>query len=404
MDFEPWWLIIVPVLFGLGWLAARFDFKQMLSESKQLPDSYFKGLNFLLNEEPDQAIDAFIEVAKLDPETTELHFALGSLFRRRGEMERAIRVHQSLLARTDLPEIERENAQFEIAQDFLKAGMLDRAEAAFEAVSQGRHAIAAVRALIHIYESGHDWPQAIATVKRLRHLVDEPVPQLIHYQCEQAETALKRREPQLEQAEQALNEAERAAKELGAKEGSRAATARIFMLRAQVAQLEQNLALQQFYLQEVLRVAPLYAGLIADQLMQCYEAQGLADQALRVLQKHYEQYPSVDVFTQVFKALRIHQGATAAWTFAREALHQYPSLLGLDRSLQLELQHPDNPEAAHVLGGDLTLLRTLVHKHTQRLDRYACQNCGFEAKHFYWQCPGCTHWETYAPKRLEEMQ
>lgn len=404
MDFEPWWLIIVPVLFGLGWMAARFDFKQMLSESKQLPDSYFKGLNFLLNEEPDQAIDAFIEVAKLDPETTELHFALGSLFRRRGEMERAIRVHQSLLARTDLPEIERENAQFEIAQDFLKAGMLDRAEAAFEAVSQGRHAIPAVRALIHIYESGHDWSQAIAAVERLRQLVDEPVPQLIHYQCEQAESALKKREPELDQAEQALNEAERAAKELGAKEGSRAAAARIFMLRAQVAYLQNNLALQQFYLKEVLRVAPLYAGLIADQLMQCFVAQGLDEQALRVLQKHYEQYPSVDVFTQVFKALRTQQGATAAWDFAREALHQSPSLLGLDRSLQLELKHPDNPEAAHVLGGDLTLLRTLVHKHTQRLDRYACQNCGFEAKHFYWQCPGCTHWETYAPKRLEEMQ
>lgn len=404
MDFEPWWLIIVPVLFGLGWLAARFDFKQMLSESKQLPDSYFKGLNFLLNEEPDQAIDAFIEVAKLDPETTELHFALGSLFRRRGEMERAIRVHQSLLARTDLPETERENAQFEIAQDFLKAGMLDRAEQAFEAVSKGRHAIPAVRSLIHIYESGQDWPKAIATVKRLRVLVDEPVPQLIHYECEQAEAALKRREPQLELAEQALNEAERAAKELGAKEGSRAAAARIFMLRAQLARLQQNLPLQQFYLQEVLRVAPLYAGLIAADFMQCYEAQGLSAQALRELQAHYEQYPSVDVFAQVFKALRAQKGSAEAWSFARQALQQSPSLLGLNRSLDLELQHPDNPEAAHVLGGDLTLLRTLVHKHTQRLDRYSCQNCGFEAKHYYWQCPGCTHWETYAPKRLEEMQ
>ena len=404
MDFEPWWLIIVPVLFGLGWLAARFDFKQMLSESKHLPDSYFKGLNFLLNEEPDQAIDAFIEVAKLDSETTELHFALGNLFRRRGEMERAIRVHQSLLARTDLPELDRENAQFELAQDFLKAGMLDRAEEAFEAVSQGQHAIPAVRALIHIYESGHDWPKAIAAVKRLRGLVDEPVPQLIHYQCEQAEMALKRKEPQLTLAEQALNEAERAAKELGAKEGSRAAAARIFMLRANLARLQKNVSLQQFYLQEVLRVAPLYGGLIAADLMQCFEAQGLQDQALRELQAHYEQYPSVDVFAQVFKALREQEGAAQAWAFARQALQQSPSLLGLDRSLQLELQHPDNPEAAHVLGGDLSLLRTLVHKHTQRLDRYSCQSCGFEAKHFYWQCPGCTHWETYAPKRLEEMQ
>lgn len=404
MDFEPWWLIFVPVFFGLGWIAARVDFKQMLSESRQLPDSYFKGLNFLLNEEPDRAIDAFIEVAKLDTETTELHFALGSLFRRRGEMERAIRVHQSLLARTDLPQVDRENAQFEIAQDFLKAGMLDRAEAAFEAVSTGRHAIAAVRALIYIYESGHDWPKAIEAVRRLRTLVDEPVPQLVHYQCEQAEAALKRREPNLIQAEQALNEAEKAAKELGQKEGSRASTARIFMLRAQLAYLQNDYALQLFYLQEVLRVAPQYAGLIAAELMQCYSQQEQAPQGLALLQKHYEQYPSIDVFAQIFKALRQQQGATAAWTFARQALQLHPSLLGLDRSLQFELQHPDNPDAQHVLGGDLHLLRTLVHKHTQRLDKYACQHCGFEAKHFYWQCPGCTQWESYAPKRLEELQ
>lgn len=404
MDFETWWLLIVPLLFGLGWIAARVDFRQMLSESKQLPESYFKGLNFLLNEEPDQAIDAFIEVAKLDPETTELHFALGSLFRRRGEMERAIRVHQSLLSRTDLPQTDRENAQFEIAQDFLKAGMLDRAEDAFESVANGRHAIEAVRALIHIHESGHDWPKAIEAVRRLRNLVDEPVPQLVHYQCEQAEAALTSREPDLLTAETALNQAEKAAKKLGDKAGSRASAARIFMLRAKLAQKLENYPLQQFYLQEVLRVAPLYAGLVAADLMHCFEQQDKSSQGLQELQAHYQRYPSVDVFAEVFKALRQQRGAEIAWSFAREALRNFPSLLGLDRSLNFELQHPENPAAEHVLGGDLSLLRSLVHKHTQRLDRYACQQCGFEAQHFYWQCPGCTHWESYAPKRLEEMQ
>ena len=154
MDFEPWWLIFVPVLFALGWLAARFDIRQMLRETRSLPDSYFRGLNFLLNEQPDRAIDAFVEVAKLDPETTELHFALGSLFRRRGEMERAIRVHQSLLNRSDLPSAEREHAQHELAQDFLKAGMLDRAESGFEQLKDTRYALPALRSLIRIYESG----------------------------------------------------------------------------------------------------------------------------------------------------------------------------------------------------------------------------------------------------------
>src|SRR5690606_19068911 len=158
--------------------------------TRTLPKSYFKGLNFLLNEEPDRAIDAFVEVAKLDPETTELHFALGSLFRRRGEMERAIRVHQSLLSRSDLPQADREAAQHELAQDFLKAGMLDRAEQAFEAVLDTRYAVPAIRALIRIYESVHDWPRAIESVKRLRALVDEPVPQLVHYHFEIAAVAM----------------------------------------------------------------------------------------------------------------------------------------------------------------------------------------------------------------------
>jgi len=233
VDFEPWWLIFVPVLFALGWLAARFDFRQMLRETRTLPDSYFRGLNFLLNEQPDRAIDAFVEVAKLDPETTELHFALGSLFRRRGEMERAIRVHQSLLARSDLPAAEREHAQHELAQDFLKAGMLDRAEATFESLKDTRYALPALRSLIRIYESEHDWPRAIEAVKTLHGLVDEPVPQIVHYYCEEAHTALSAKPPAIEAAQTALDAADHAA-ELAGKSGglSKASKVRTAMLRA----------------------------------------------------------------------------------------------------------------------------------------------------------------------------
>src|SRR5436190_4401834 len=127
MDFELWWLLGFPLFFALGWLAARVDIKQLLSESRALPLSYFKGLNFLLNEQPDKAIEAFIEVVKVDPQTIELHFALGSLFRRRGEVERAIRMHENLLERADLPQEQRVIALAELGQDYLKAGILDRA-------------------------------------------------------------------------------------------------------------------------------------------------------------------------------------------------------------------------------------------------------------------------------------
>src|SRR5271154_1895101 len=133
MESAPWWLLVlvIVVLFGLGWIAARVDIRHLVTESRALPSSYFKGLNFLLNEQPDRAIDAFIEVVKLDPETIELHFALGNLFRRRGETERAIRMHQNLLQRTDLPHEQRGHAMFELGQDYLKAGLLDRAEEVF---------------------------------------------------------------------------------------------------------------------------------------------------------------------------------------------------------------------------------------------------------------------------------
>src|SRR5215510_11598946 len=117
LEIEFWWLLALPLFFGLGWLAARVDIKQLLSESRALPMSYFKGLNFLLNEQPDKAIEAFIEVVKVDPQTVELHFALGSLFRRRGEVERAIRMHRNLVERADLAQDQRLHALFELAQD-----------------------------------------------------------------------------------------------------------------------------------------------------------------------------------------------------------------------------------------------------------------------------------------------
>ncbi|NYT81651.1 lipopolysaccharide assembly protein LapB [Alcaligenaceae bacterium] len=417
MDFETWWLIFVPVLFALGWIASRVDIRQMLSETRSLPNSYFKGLNFLLNEEPDRAIDAFVEVAKLDPETTELHFALGSLFRRRGEMERAIRVHQSLLSRADLPQADRESAQHELAQDFLKAGMLDRAEQAFEQVLDTRFAVPAVRALIRIYESEHDWPRAIEAVKRLRALVDEPVPQLVHYQCERAVAAMAGKNPDFKAASEALDAADHAAAALRGDAGSQASEARIAMLRAQLARLSGKPEEERAYLASVLDTAPEYASLIAGELIESYRQVGQQEEGLAVLQNHYMRHPSLDTFNVVFRELRSQHGHKPAWAFAREALRAHPSLLGLDRMLEAELVLNEDPAGVRlaasegssaaadiVAGADLSLLRTLIHKHTQRLDRYACRVCGFEARHFYWQCPGCNSWETYQPRRLEEMK
>ncbi|MBP8035740.1 MAG: lipopolysaccharide assembly protein LapB [Burkholderiaceae bacterium] len=410
MDFEAWWLIFVPLLFALGWLAARFDIKQMLSETRNLPDSYFKGLNFLLNEEPDRAIDAFVEVAKLDSETTELHFALGSLFRRRGEMERAIRVHQSLLFRSDLPIAQREHAQHELAQDYLKAGMLDRAEEAFAVLKQTSFALPALRALIRIYESEHDWGRAIDAVDSLRKLVDEPVPQLVHYYCEQAQAALAQKPTaDVHAAQHALTQAVRAADAAQVPPGS-PSLVRVAMIRAGIAGSLQDGVAKRQHLESILKQSPEFAGLIAQDLLAHYTASGEDAAGLEVLLAHYEQYPSLDLFNVVFRAMRAQQSAASAWAFARKSLQSHPSLLGLDRFLEAELAQAEQegkgtePTQAAVPGADLALLRTLINRHTQRLDRYVCRSCGFQARRYYWQCPGCNAWETYKPRRLEEIE
>ena len=148
MEFEYWWLLGFPLFFGLGWMAARIDIRQIVSESRALPRSYFKGLNFLLNEQPDKAIEAFIEVVKVDPETIELHFALGSLFRRRGEYDRAIRMHQNLLERPGLAAEQKVIALAELGQDYLKAGILDRAEEVFKKLEKSAQSGPARRHLL----------------------------------------------------------------------------------------------------------------------------------------------------------------------------------------------------------------------------------------------------------------
>lgn len=409
MDFEAWWLIFLPLLFALGWMAARFDIKQMLSETRNLPDSYFRGLNFLLNEEPDRAIDAFVEVAKLDPETTELHFALGSLFRRRGEMERAIRVHQSLLFREDLPVAQRHHAQHELAQDYLKAGMLDRAEEAFAVLKDTQFALPALRALIRIYESEHDWGRAIAAVDTLRKLINEPVPQLVHYYCEQAQAALSEKPSNIEGARAALALAQQSLERSSSGAvGGTPAFVRLSMIQASIAASLQDLGSQQQALEEVLAQAPEFAGLVAADLCANYAAQGQATAGLARLHEHYQQYPSLDLFNVVFRGLRAQKGVEEAWAFARQALQSHPSLLGLDRLLEAELaQKPPTegaPEVSPIPGADLTLLRRLINRHTQRLDRYLCGHCGFQARRYYWQCPGCNAWESYKPRRLEELE
>ena len=187
MEFENWWLLAFPLFFVLGWLAARIDIKQLVTESRTVPNSYFRGLNFLLNEQPDKAIEAFIEVVKLDPETIDLHFALGGLFRKRGEVDRAIRMHENLLERETLDQESRLRALAELGQDYLKAGLLDRAEDVFQRLLNSSYEAMARQSLLEIYVQEKDWNKAIEAAEVLGKRSSKPMHMdIAHFHAELA--------------------------------------------------------------------------------------------------------------------------------------------------------------------------------------------------------------------------
>ncbi|WP_019141731.1 lipopolysaccharide assembly protein LapB [Noviherbaspirillum massiliense] len=387
MEFETWWLLSIPIFFSLGWIAARIDIKQLVSESRSLPKGYFKGLNFLLNEQPDKAIDAFIEIVTLDPETVELHFALGNLFRRRGEIERAIRVHQNLLARPDLPLEYQVHSQYELGQDYLKAGLLDRAEETFNLLVDTQYGAQARRALLEIYQREKDWTRAIDAARALQESgAGGRQKEISQFYCELAQDELVHTHPDaaLDLLEKALH-ADR-----------KNARASILMGDAQLARGDIEAALLAW--RRVEHQSVPHVALVAQRLMDGYRAVGRPLEGVNLLKFYLTEAPSIDLLEVVFKAVLEMDGVEAANQLVSNELRRTPTLLGLDKMLEGRLLNA-SPEVRP----ELSLVKDLVHGYTQKLARYQCSHCGFKARQFYWQCPGCSQWETYPPRRTEEL-
>jgi lipopolysaccharide biosynthesis regulator YciM len=340
-----------------------------------------------LNEQPDQAIDAFIEVVKLDPETIELHFALGNLFRRRGETDRAIRVHQNLLSRADLPVNERDHALYELGQDFLKAGLLDRAEETFKALQSGDYALGAQRSLLTIYQIEKDWIKSIDTARRLETMGAASLDKEIgHFHCELAQEALQQKKP--DEARRQLD--------LALKAYPQNVRATILFGDVDAAAGEHEKAIAQWLHVEQQNAA--YLPLVAEKLMKAYEALGRQEDGADLLTSWVDRYPSNDLLDVAYQHVSALRGPEAAHALARTQMQKSPNLAGMTRLLEAQQAVAEEPRRS-----ELELMRTLIRQRTKNLPRYTCQNCGFRARLFYWQCPGCSGWESYAPRRVEPI-
>ena len=381
MEFDFSWVLLgLPVTFALGWLASRIDIRQLRIENRQAPKAYFRGLNFLLNEQQDQAIDAFIEAVQNDPDTSELHFALGNLFRRRGEYERAVRVHQHLLERGDLPQLDRDRAQHALALDYLKAGLLDRAEVALHALETTRYQEEARLALLSIYERSRDWQQATDIASKLDSAGHASFnSRRAHYLCEQASALLAggNSDGALQLLAQACQIAPSSSRPW-----------------IEVATLQQQLGQSQEALNALLKLdeaAPQAIPLAANLLVTIAQQAELREPVLTLLKAHYAQFPSVDVMDAIAK---LQPSSELARQWFATHLEREASLVAASRWIDAEIDAPDHHRQ---------LVQRALSKATKPLMRYRCAACGFEATQHYWHCPGCQAWDSYPARRIEEL-
>jgi lipopolysaccharide biosynthesis regulator YciM len=390
MDFDfQWFLLGLPLFFILGWAGSRFDLRQVRRETRNEPSAYYKGLSLLLNEQQDKAIDAFIETVQNDPDTTELHFALGNLFRRRGEFERAVRVHQHLLVRADLPQAERERAQHALAQDFVKAGLFDRAEEAYKALEGTAYHTEARLALLNLYERSRDWRAALETAQQLEAAGTGSFARRIsHYWCELALVAEDQHHP--DEAERALQHALKADP----------ASARPWVMQGQRLLRAGRPADAVEAWNELRLRDPASFALVAGDYAAAALACDRAPLAKAALEKLLADAPRLDFLAAWAK---LEPDAEVVANRYREMLHQHPTLSAAREVLQQPAIEASAKAVGPLAERSLADVRAAVTRAAKPLQRYRCAACGFEAQRHFWQCPGCLSWDSYPPLRIEEQ-
>jgi lipopolysaccharide biosynthesis regulator YciM len=393
IQIETAWLLLLPVMFGIGWLASRWDLRleNRMDERERMRQqrSTFKGLSLLLNEQPDQAIETLVKIAQLDPETIELHFSLGNLFRRRGETERAIRVHQHLANRDDLKPRDRDHAAYELGRDFLRAGLLDRAEASLNRVGPGKFEAPAKESLLEMYQIERDWKKAITAAIQLEALQGKShQTEIAQFHCELGQEALYAED--LAGAEQSIKKALEVVPN---------------HTRALILQGDYLMALGQpakaIEAWSIVATShPAYMHLIADRWMKAHTDLDQSAVGLDRLCDLLNTQASGELLDVVHKQIINIRGLQAANAMLGEVIQHSPSLSALSKLAETRLALEEgnaNPERLVELKSILHLLR----QRTTSLARYTCGNCGFRARRFYWQCPGCNNWEAYSPRRSE---
>ncbi len=366
--------LLLPVAAVSGWLIARRSGSSAAQANAEPAPAFFRGLNYLLNEQPDKAIDVFLKLAEVDSETIETHLALGALFRRRGEVDRAIRVHQNLVARPSLNKTQRGFAIYELGRDYMLAGLFDRAESLFnELVEMQQQQRRALRGLIEIYQAEKEWPRCLETAEMLQQISGEPMKtELAQFHCEMAEECLR------------AGDTLRARNHLLDAQSVDTDCIRAKMLQAQMEMTAGDAESAALLYRRVVERGPRYLPSMLPGLLECWHRLGRKNVA-NELEALFRAHPSPPLMLELSDAIERERGSKTALDFLDSYLREHADLAGVKRLLELRLRTGD------AAASDATLL-DVVGQLLQMQPVYQCEHCGFEARALHWQCPSCKRW------------
>jgi len=381
------WPLLLPVAAVSGWYFGRNNQRHTQEKTQNhthpLTREYFVGLNYLLNEQPDKAVDVFIKLLEVDSDTVETHLALGALFRRRGEADRAIRIHQNLIARPQLNQHQRLEALLALGRDYMRAGVLDRAEHVFQEVvnSRGEQMLVGLQYLVEIYQQEKAWEQAIGVAQQLEAVSGQRMNHVVaHYHCERVEEALLNQK--IEMAKQHLSKAFAVDKN----------SVRASLLRARLSAKEGKYKAAIKDYKRIKLQDPDFLSVAIPELMQCYERLGSDDECLRYLYNTLEQYPRISIILSLANSLKQTKGIEAAIDFVTEQLSHSPSIRGLNQLIQWHLDTTYGK-----VKEKLQVLQNVLTKVLENKPIFRCGVCGFGSKTLHWHCPGCKKWSTIKP-------
>lgn len=381
------WPLLLPVAAFSGWfLAHRSCNKKSIATNKPFKE-YFMGLNYLINEQPDKAVDIFIKLLEVDSNTVETHLALGSLFRRRGETDRAIRIHQNLIARPQLMPRQKIEALMALAQDFTSAGFFDRAERIFEELSEtkGAHQIQCLENLLDLYQREKDWLECINAAKKLEKITGVTFnKKTAHYYCELAELAIEMN--QYEKADEYLKSA------INADKNSVRASLLIGMLEMKQANYKKAIKAYK----SVKKQDPDYLSEIIEPLIFCYQQIDNEEECIEYFKETMQDYPRVPflffIAMQMRKNLNNEKGTEQAMDFVADKLAHHPSVKGLNQLIAWYIESTYGK-----IRLKLQMLYDITNKLLENKPIYRCIECGYAGKNLHWLCPSCKKWSTMKP-------